>query len=427
MICIYSSNEKKPHKASHSSSILLTICVVAIFFVYIFKRETSELLTCFARPELCIYTTNETDEENSFAENVFLQTFPKIANEDKRSKILIYSHARSGSSFLGEIFNRHKNVFYTYEPLHALNVFAKANVFPAYEYQRKAVDTLDDLFNCDYSNQDKYLNFISYPELSNPHFRLMSKTLSSPPLCDHVVAQNITEAEYRKHCKLLVPYVVENFCKQKNHVVIKELVHRIPSGSLSGLSRLLLESSFKAIYLTRDPRAIVWSLAKIGWIGKHDGSFAVSVKAAVKKVCQIFVNNHASLTQLTPVTHKKLIVLRYEDLVSQPVDVVTKLFDFSQLELNADTIDWVVENTHGQLDSDNTKESFSVLLRNVSYSLNSWRKHLSFAEISLIQRECGNTMRKFGYVLFSSPAEVQYMHLPAFNNDIPLTNIIMIK
>jgi hypothetical protein len=39
-------------------------------------------------------------------------------SENAQKVVIIVSFMRSGSSFLGEIFNNHKDAFYMYEPLH---------------------------------------------------------------------------------------------------------------------------------------------------------------------------------------------------------------------------------------------------------------------------------------------------------------------
>lgn len=47
----------------------------------------------------------------------FLRATSVKRNETERKNVLIYAPARSGSSFLGQIFNQHDDVFYLYEPV----------------------------------------------------------------------------------------------------------------------------------------------------------------------------------------------------------------------------------------------------------------------------------------------------------------------
>lgn len=341
-----------------------------------------------------------------------------------KKKILIFSLARSGSSFLGEIFNRREDVFYFYEPLHTLNTFAKVGMFQPVEYTFKASDILRDFLRCKFSNYEDHLKFMSYPELCNPHFRLMSKALSTPPFCKKHILSNATEKEYRRNCYALVPSMLKKRCMEKKSIVIKELVHRLPLQSINGVLPLFKDALFRAICLIRDPRAVISSMKNIGGIGETEDSFATSIEEASSKVCKILSSHFESLSLPDLIIRSKLVAIRYEDIVSQPEDAIRNLFHSLEIHLDKKTIDWVIENTHGQLD--NTIDSFSVFLRNVSYSLNSWRQSLTFPQIRMIQGKCGSIMRKFGYVIYRNEREVSNLMKPAYTNRFDIDNIIKV-
>ena len=398
-----------------TNSLYISLLSVTMLLTIIFKSEIKDALFCSILNSCPSRLQYDQRASLQALEDNILQNNLRAHNGQK---VLIYSLARSGSSFLGEIFNRHDEVFYMYEPLQAEHVFWKVGVYPSYEYKSRALQLLRNFQSCEFSNYEDYFTFLSYPELSNPHFRLMSKVLSSPPFCDYYVSVNSTEEEYRKHCYKLHANMVMKSCASKKHIVIKELVHRFPFGSITGVLTLFQEESFRSIYLIRDPRAIVWSMYKIGWIGYHDNAFANSIGAASEKVCQMFINNYKAVNTYERFIQHKLLILRYEDLVSEPEDVVHSLYKFTNLKLEEDTIKWVIKNTHGQLDNMDTSKSFSVLLRNVSYSLNSWRKHLRFGQALTIQSLCGEEMKKFGYVLYDNWSDMNDMTISTFNNNI---------
>ena len=384
----------------------------------VYKEKTNSFVLDAQR-----YTSSsllETSNRNSLFMNLSSDVFLR----DWKKKVLIYSLARSGSSFLGEIFNRRDDVFYIYEPLHTLNVFAKVGMLSPFEYTFKAPDVLQDFLRCKFAKYEDHFKFISFPELCNPHFRLMSKVLSSPPFCRKHINSNSTEDEYRQNCYALVPALMQKLCMGKKHIVIKELVHRLPLQSINGILPLFKDNLFRMVCLVRDPRAVVASMKSIGGIGNREDSFASSVESASGKVCKILTNHYHSLNLPDLVIKSKLIAVRYEDIVSQPEDAIRALFSFVNMEIDQKTVEWVIENTHGQLD--NTIDSFSVFLRNVSYSLNSWRRSLTFEQVDMIQSKCGPIMKKFGYVLYSNKHEVLDLRNPAFNSNFGIDNIIRV-
>lgn len=72
-------------------------------------------------------------------------------------RTLIISTWRTGSTFLGEVMNAIPGNFYHYEPLlhHGIVQIRRKSQM---QY-RKAIQTLRDLFNCDYTNLDDYLEY----------------------------------------------------------------------------------------------------------------------------------------------------------------------------------------------------------------------------------------------------------------------------
>ena len=67
------------------------------------------------------------------------------SSTSKRVKVIIASEPRSGSSFLGQIFNQHPNVFHLFEPLRAVTVVTNEDLYlnlPSENYNRLAVKLL---------------------------------------------------------------------------------------------------------------------------------------------------------------------------------------------------------------------------------------------------------------------------------------------
>ena len=344
-----------------------------------------------------------------------------------RTKTLISSIPRSGSSFLGELFNLHDDVFYLYEPLHSEKTFSNLNLIPQYSYNMQSLNLIQDLSECNFRKHQDFLSFISNPDLSNPHFRASSRILASPPFCKHHFLVNYTEEEYRRNCYHLNANLVEVYCNKYNHVVIKELVHRLPYETISGLQPLLKDHLIRIIYLVRDPRAVIHSMINAEWIGSRETSFSRSVSTAISKVCKMFTNNYKHINANKYFYKSRLLLVRYEDLVTQPEEVIVKLFKFTDIEVYDKIFDWAFENINGQFSNANTNKIFSVFLRNATFSLNSWRTRLSIDDIFKMQEKCGSTMKKLGYNMFLNKDQVSNFSLPTFTNQINVALVIKVS
>ncbi|XP_012559578.1 carbohydrate sulfotransferase 1 [Hydra vulgaris] len=355
----------------------------------------------------CRVTEKEKTKEEKKDFILFKPEEKNQKQEYEKRTILITSLPRSGSSFLGEIFNRQKDVFYFYEPLQPLN--ALSQLISSYNYEKEAVTLLSNFFVCNFEGYQDYFNFLSFPELSNPHFRLMSRVLSMQPFCAKRVLPNSTVEEYTKYCVNINVKLLRKSCNTKSTFVIKELLHRLPSD----VSKIEFSNY---ISLIRDPRAIVWSMKKNKWV-ENKGYFASTEYEAIEKVCRIFRNNYFSMLNNNRLN--KLVILRYEDLVKYPKTTlkdlfqVTKTFFYRNID---DTVEWVNVNTHGK--SETGSSSFSVLMKNASYSLNSWRENLSFGSVLEIQNKCGDVMQQLGYVLYTSSKDLR---------DFSKTSVVRVK
>ena len=101
------------------------------------------------------------------------------SSTSKRVNVIIVSEPRSGSSFLGQIFNQHPNVFYLFEPLRAVTVVTNEDLYlnlPSENYNRLALKLLFEILNCRFRSS-------FYLDHFNSFHRSSRKALSSFPLC----------------------------------------------------------------------------------------------------------------------------------------------------------------------------------------------------------------------------------------------------
>lgn len=114
-----------------------------------------------------------------FPEGKNVEDFTPVTGGRPLRTVIITSW-RSGSTFLGEIFNLIPGNFYHYEPLLEYGI-VQIREPPLAE---SALFTLESLLNCDYTSLDRYLSFgMSHPYLFTHNTRLWSLCELYPQYC----------------------------------------------------------------------------------------------------------------------------------------------------------------------------------------------------------------------------------------------------
>ncbi|KAJ8399609.1 hypothetical protein AAFF_G00410200 [Aldrovandia affinis] len=171
------------------------------------------------------------------------------------TKTHIYVHAtwRTGSSFLGELFNQHPDVFYLYEPM--WNMWQTLYPGDAGSLQGAVRDMMNSLYRCDFSVLKLYAgtNNISTSYIFGWK---TNKVICSEPLCNAYKRDEIglVKGEVCEKCRPRDITDLERECKKYPVVVIKD-VRVLDLGVLVPLIRdpaLRLQ----VIQLFRDPRAV---------------------------------------------------------------------------------------------------------------------------------------------------------------------------
>lgn len=352
-----------------------------------------------------------------------LYTQPSPYNERKNTAkrkempgfVLILAQPRTGSSFVGQLFNQNPNVFYLYEPLHSLALFERLNYIRKTDYKNLVASLLSNASSCHFNGFQDYFSFISHPGLSSPHYRLSSKSLSSPPLCKTFVQSFDNQSDFVSKCPPLVAESVSLVCSTKKFVTAKVLTHRLPKKVLEVLVEHFhsRKKQLKILQLIRDPRAVVWSMVKIGWIqrgtaGKRNAMFHLlgkdstlnhSFTKQVQQVCDRMIKDVTLSSYLSSkLNDDQYMVIRYEELAKGTDAFASRIFDFTGVDFAPEVKDWLHRNTL----HDKNEWSYSTATRNTTVTINSWRKSLSLIETSIIDRGCGYVIGKFGYVFIDN-------------------------
>eukprot|EP00079_Xenopus_tropicalis_P024742 XP_012817703.1 PREDICTED: carbohydrate sulfotransferase 6-like [Xenopus tropicalis] len=331
------------------------------------------------------------------------------SNEEEKTHVLILSSWRSGSAIVGHIFSQHPDVFFLNEP--AWHVWVSMFQNDADVLQMSVRDVLRSVFRCEFSVFDAYIQ--DTQRISNLFQWATSRALCSQPVCDAFPRSEITN---EKNCKRLCakyPFgQIEKACKSYNHWVVKEF--RL--FDIKILYSLLTDYSLnlKIIHLVRDPRAVGKSREQVARSLARDNNILLkstgqgvnnSLYAIMSKICHSHAQMYKTVASSSSTFLKnRYMLVRYEDVVRQPVREMRRMYEFANLKPNIKLEQWLYQVTHGS-GMGKKKEAFEITPRDAEKVSQAWRLFLSFKKLKVIQDVCTDAMTTFGYKFIHSVEE----------------------
>ncbi|KAM3919465.1 carbohydrate sulfotransferase 4-like isoform 1-T2 [Leptodactylus fuscus] len=328
---------------------------------------------------------------------------PPPGKKPAHMHILIISTWRSGSSFTGEIFSQHPDVFYLMEPAwHVWTSFPKTRINVL---QMAVRDLVRSVFLCDMTVFDAYMK---QERTTSDLFQWeASRALCSPPACNFFQRSDIiSHGDCRTICRLSPFDTVEKSCKTYSHVVIKE----VRFFDWKSLYQLLEDPSLnlKVLHLVRDPRAVFLSRERAGSYLSPDNNIieqdlpkkpSMNDKVNVtyrlmERICKSQVDMYLSATNHSrSAFDSRYMMIRYEDIVQNPIQKAKQMYEFSNLNFSNDLKIWIHNLTHGKSNGNN----FVINSRNAVNVSKAWRNSLQFESVQMIQDLCSEAMKVFGY------------------------------
>ncbi|CAM4434088.1 carbohydrate sulfotransferase 7 [Lepidochelys kempii] len=364
----------------------------------------------------------------------------------------IYLHAtwRTGSSFLGELFNQHPDVFYLYEPMwHLWQALYPAD---ALSLQGALRDMLRSLFRCDFS----VLRLYAAPPAPRDPPALggggggnlttaglfgwrTNKVICSAPLCPaaprprHEIGL-IDGAACERSCPPRGLRELEAECRKYPVVVIKD----VRLLELGALLPLLREPglNLRVIQLFRDPRAVHNSRLKAkqallresiqvlrsrhraeprglprrqrlpaAALGggmraqQHRAEFFLS--GALEVICQAWLRDLLSSRRAPAWLRRRYTQLRYEDLVLEPRAQLRRLLRFAGLPVPPAMESFVLNMTRGAAYS--SDRPFLISARDAREAIHAWRERLSREQVRQVEAACGEAMSLLSYPPSAEP------------------------
>ncbi|XP_074524987.1 carbohydrate sulfotransferase 5-like [Halichoeres trimaculatus] len=335
---------------------------------------------------------------------------PKPPND--KVQVLLLSSWRSGSTFMGQVFNQHLSVFYLMEPLyHVWNtVFKPASVL------RIAVrDMLRSLFQCDLSVMETYLPVD--PNISALFKWRDSRTLCSPPACSFT-PQNpfVDQGQCEKRCNVQGLQRAQNACSTYSHVVLK--VVRV--FELETLYPLFQDPNLnlRIIHLVRDPRAVFQSRENAAGVLARDDNIVLGQKKTpaderhyqvMQEICRSHVRIIERAVMMPPhFLEGRYKVVRYEDVARNPLEEINSLFEFVGLRMPPELENWINHMTQGKGTS---RGGFNVSSRNATNISQAWRSTLPHDKVKRVQEVCREAMSLLGYRMVNSEEEQKSLEI----------------
>lgn len=105
---------------------------------------------------------NLTRKTDKYQINISIENAKPVSSKHKSNNVdvLLVGQARSGTTFLGELFNQHQRFAYVFEPLWTLAKLLKNNIFyekEIQEYRKEISSTLESFLTCNFTGKEIYL------------------------------------------------------------------------------------------------------------------------------------------------------------------------------------------------------------------------------------------------------------------------------
>ena len=315
----------------------------------------------------------------------------------------------SGSTVVGNIFNLHPDVFYIYEPLHALRRKLCGSEWRILEKSRNDAFKRDfstlvrDLFTCGFHEENTIkLVFPTWARSFNTWYN------KSIPL---------TKESLRKACnarKITVTKIMQT--RLPREIGIRE-VERVCRSDPSNFDCLI-------VHLVRDPRAVLDSLiqryffmgepARSLFTQKPLSAEGISLlKKNAQLLCSLVMENLNYVNSEWSNWFKgRYILVRYEDAISNMSRAVNDMYKAIGLDMVETISNWIKGiPPPGQ---STTRVKAMVLSNTDAATIDKWRFRENSTLVSLFEETCGSLMEAMGYIFVNGSETLQH------NNSRPL-------
>ncbi|CBY23503.1 unnamed protein product [Oikopleura dioica] len=299
-----------------------------------------------------IQEINESFSEEKYKNEEKIDNFEELKKDEnetrpRRKVILIVTFMRSGSTFLGEMFNNHEDAFYIFVPLHPLSQFGFSKT-----YLNERLKILKNNLNCDFEEQ--YDITIPWKSFKNDEmdlaetldkrgdfiFRSKHRRLCAPPFCARDFSNDLYSCN--DECGLVDLSLAKRVCQP-----LISVAKTIRFVEIELLQQMAEENNLdlKLMFLARDPRGILESRVKI--YQKNETAPFFANEKNIKAVDEVCKKTRGILENIenSEWLKNRTLIIRYEDLAMEPQTKSAEILKFAELEVNSKIVNWIDENT----------------------------------------------------------------------------------
>lgn len=343
---------------------------------------------------------------------------PSTGDTNKRWNVIILTHMSSGSTFTGNIFNLHPDVFFLYEPLHTLRRSVYRDEWNPFDkttndaYRKDFSNLLHDVFACGFQEEVTLARVL--PPWVRSKKRLTYWRFSSPGPLSSESVRNACRAK-----KLTVAKVMQT--RLPREIGIQE-IEKVCSADPSQYDCLI-------IHLIRDPRAVVSSLLRRKFfLGGPKRKLLTSenlttegmqlVKQNAQLLCSQVSDNLNYVKENWSKWFKgRYKLMRYEDIVGNAANTVDEMYNFVGLSMVDSIYQWIVE---GKQPLKTDKATFTISDNDAS-RIDHWRSDRDPSLVNLFEEACAPLMKLVGYIFVNGSERLQHnFSKPLLTNEIPL-------
>lgn len=327
---------------------------------------------------------------------------------EEQTRVLLVTAHRSGSTFLGELFNRNPSAFYIFEPLASVqNEHSTLGCDQHFEEKSKI---LERYYNCDapiYSGaqRDAEINYKAGVKAKcrthNLCFRSDMRWACSEDICNSrigiVPSQDKKDDNCFKCSKMSGP-TINGICKSKS-IIAQKVIRLCDIDQIADFKSKI--PNLKIIFLYRDPRGIFSSRQKL--IGE-----SLAFKT-VEKTCDMYSKTIAKSKQLGD----DFLSIRYEDISMDPMAAAEKIYDFVNEKLPSSVRKWISGTMNAE--DTKTKSKYSTNKDPIA-TMTKWRFAQKYEHTQFLQNVCSDYIKEGGYLEVQSASDLVNGTIPVFQN-----------
>ena len=325
-----------------------------------------------------------------------------ISNDKPRLNVIILTHMRSGSSFVGNMFNFHPDVFYLFEPLNELRMVTYGDrdlgEWPSLDekaneaYRTDFSNLLQDIFTCNFK-RNSILDSIFPSWLRKAR---------------------VGKLAWKSKNTIISKESIAELCKSRLVTVIKIMQTRLPREiGIRELQRVCNTepSQFECliIHLVRDPRAVLTSaIERKFFLPKGPKRNLITLKNPSSEGQEIIKNNMRIICSLVEENlnyvneewsnwfKDRYILVRYEDVPGDLLTTVHRMYNFTGLPMVDYIKKWILGGkTPGRVR--NYEPEFVISKNDVKKS-DYWRFGIGSSLVAEFEEVCWPLMYIMGYI-----------------------------